>query len=145
MAAKKIRIHKLAKELGMTNQEVLDLCGVLGVIAKGPSSSLAEAYSDMVARRAYRDGLTRDEQPEMTRAEANRQKQERAQRAQMERPEDALRRKRVEQWMKWWEENEKVPTLRMTQGAMKAQLLYAKQFCPSCGVRPDPLSGACRC
>ena len=33
MAAKKIRIHELAKELGMTNQEVLDLCGVLGVAA----------------------------------------------------------------------------------------------------------------
>ena len=64
MAAKKIRIHELAKELGMTNQEVLDLCGVLGVAAKGPSSSLAEAYADMVTRRAQRDGLTRDEQPE---------------------------------------------------------------------------------
>ncbi len=64
MAAKKIRIHELAKELGMTNAEVLDLCGVLGVAAKGPSSSLAEAYADMVRRRAQRDGLTRDEQPE---------------------------------------------------------------------------------
>ena len=64
MAAKKIRIHELAKELGMTNAEVLDLCGVLGVAAKGPSSSLAEAYADMVTRRAQRDGLTRDEQPE---------------------------------------------------------------------------------
>ena len=52
MAAKKIRIHELAKELGMTNAEVLDLCGVLGVAAKGPSSSLAEAYADMVNRRA---------------------------------------------------------------------------------------------
>ena len=68
VAAKKIRIHELAKELGMTNQEVLDLCGVLGVAAKGPSSSLAEAYSDMVARRAERDGLTRDEQPEEPKA-----------------------------------------------------------------------------
>ena len=48
----------------MTNAEVLDLCGVLGVAAKGPSSSLAEAYADMVTRRAERDGLTRDEQPE---------------------------------------------------------------------------------
>ncbi|HYN34716.1 MAG TPA: translation initiation factor IF-2 [Ilumatobacteraceae bacterium] len=64
MAAKKIRIHELAKELGMTNAEVLDLCGVLGVAAKGPSSSLAEAYADMVTRRAERDGLKRDEQPE---------------------------------------------------------------------------------
>jgi len=64
VAAKKIRIHELAKELGMTNAEVLDLCDVLGVAAKGPSSSLAEAYADMVTRRAQRDGLTRDEQPE---------------------------------------------------------------------------------
>ncbi len=68
MAAKKIRIHELAKELGMTNAEVLDLCGVLGVAAKGPSSSLAEAYADMVTRRAQRDGLTRDEQPEEPKA-----------------------------------------------------------------------------
>jgi translation initiation factor IF-2 len=64
VAAKKIRIHELAKELGMTNAEVLDLCGVLGVAAKGPSSSLAEAYADMVTRRAERDGLRRDVQPE---------------------------------------------------------------------------------
>ncbi len=48
----------------MTNAEVIDLCAVLGVAAKGPSSSLAEAYADMVTRRAQRDGLTRDEQPE---------------------------------------------------------------------------------
>jgi len=64
MAAKKIRIHELAKELGMTNAEVLDLCNVLGVAAKGPSSSLAEAYAQMVTRRAERDGHTRDKQPE---------------------------------------------------------------------------------
>jgi translation initiation factor IF-2 len=62
--AKKVRIHELAKELGMTNTEVLDLCGALGVAAKGPSASLAEAYADMVRRRAQRDGLTRPEQPE---------------------------------------------------------------------------------
>jgi translation initiation factor IF-2 len=62
--AKKIRIHELAKELGMTNAEVLTLCGVLGVAAKGPSASLQEAYADMVRRRATRDGLIRDEQPE---------------------------------------------------------------------------------
>ncbi len=52
----------------MTNAEVLDLCGVLGVAAKGPSSSLAEAYADMVTRRAERDGLTREEQPEEPKA-----------------------------------------------------------------------------
>ena len=48
----------------MTNAEVMDLCGVLGVPVKSHSSSLNEAYADMVRRRAHRDGLTRDEQPE---------------------------------------------------------------------------------
>ncbi len=64
MPAKKIRVHELAKELGMTNNEVLDLAGAAGVAAKAPSSSLQEAYADMLRRRAEREGLTRDEQPE---------------------------------------------------------------------------------
>ena len=64
MPAKKIRVHELAKELGMTNKEVLDLAGAAGVAAKGPSSALQEAYADMLRRRAEREGLTRDEQPE---------------------------------------------------------------------------------
>src|SRR3954469_6214226 len=58
-----IRVHELAKELGMTNAEAVDLCQVLGVPVKSHSSSLNEAYSDMVRRRAIRDGLTRPEQP----------------------------------------------------------------------------------
>ncbi|MBA2497015.1 MAG: translation initiation factor IF-2 N-terminal domain-containing protein, partial [Acidimicrobiia bacterium] len=29
-----IRVHQLAKELGMTNQEVLDVCGALGIGVK---------------------------------------------------------------------------------------------------------------
>jgi translation initiation factor IF-2 len=62
--AKKIRIHELAKELGMTNGELLDLAKAASVAAKGPSSSLQEAYADMLRRRAEREGLTRDEQPE---------------------------------------------------------------------------------
>ena len=65
--AKKIRVHELAKELGMTNSEVLDLAGAAGVAAKAPSSSLQEAYADMLRRRAEREGLTRDEQPEEAR------------------------------------------------------------------------------
>src|SRR3954447_2406308 len=59
-----MRLHELAKELGMTNQEVVDLCGVLGVPVKSHSSSLNEAYADMVRRRAVRQGLTRTEQPD---------------------------------------------------------------------------------
>ena len=47
----------------MTNAEAVDLCQVLGVPVKSHSSSLNEAYSDMVRRRAIRDGLTRAEQP----------------------------------------------------------------------------------
>ena len=62
--AKNIRVHELAKELGMTNAETVDLCGKLGVPVKGHASSLNEAYADMVRRRAERDGLVRDEQPE---------------------------------------------------------------------------------
>ena len=64
MPAKKIRVHELAKELGMTNKEVLDLAGVAGVAAKAPSSSLQEAYADMLRRRAEREGLVREAQPE---------------------------------------------------------------------------------
>ncbi len=61
---KNIRVHELAKELGMTNAETVELCETLGVPVKGHSSSLNEAYSDMIRRRAERDGLTREVQPE---------------------------------------------------------------------------------
>ena len=59
-----MRVHELAKELGMTNTEVLDLCKVMGVEAKSQSSSIIEAQADRLRRRAERDGLTRPEQPE---------------------------------------------------------------------------------
>jgi translation initiation factor IF-2 len=62
--AKNIRVHELAKELGMTNAEAVDLAMKLGVPVKSHSSSLNEAYADMIRRRAERDGLTRPEQPE---------------------------------------------------------------------------------
>ena len=61
--AKNIRVHELAKELGMTDSEAMDLCGVLGVPVKSPSSAINVAYADMVRRRAERDGLTREEPP----------------------------------------------------------------------------------
>jgi translation initiation factor IF-2 len=62
--AKNMRVHELAKELGMTNTELLDLCKVMGVEAKSQSSSVIEAQADRLRRRAERDGLTRPEQPE---------------------------------------------------------------------------------
>ncbi|HCV35434.1 MAG TPA: hypothetical protein DF783_00780, partial [Acidimicrobiaceae bacterium] len=61
---KNIRIYELARELGMTNKEVLDLCNSLGVGAKSHSSGMVEAQADRVRRKAVREGLTRDEQPE---------------------------------------------------------------------------------
>jgi translation initiation factor IF-2 len=62
--AKNMRVHELAKELGMTNAETMDLAGALGVPVKSHSSSLNEAYADMIRRRAVREGLTREDQPE---------------------------------------------------------------------------------
>lgn len=70
---------------------------------------------------------------EATRFEVNRQrqKQERAKRAQMERPATEALRQKAE-----WRPRTETATLRR---------LPSLRLCPSCGVRPDPLSGACRC
>ena len=59
-----MRVHELAKELGLTNKEAVDLCLVMGIDVKSHSSSIIEAQADRVRRRAERDGLVRDEQPE---------------------------------------------------------------------------------
>ena len=67
--AKKIRVHELAKELGLTNKECLDLCLDLGIGVKTHSSSIIDAQADRVRRKAEREGLIRDQQPE-DRAEA---------------------------------------------------------------------------
>ena len=64
MPPKKIRVHELAKELGMTNAEMMTLCDQMGVGVKTHSSTLIEAQADRIRRRAERDGLTRAEQPE---------------------------------------------------------------------------------
>ena len=48
----------------MTNQEMLDLCGKLGVGVKTQSSTIIEQQADRVRARAERDGLKRDVQPE---------------------------------------------------------------------------------
>jgi len=62
--AKILRVHELAKELGMTNQETLDLCSKLGIGVKTQSSTIIEQQADRVRSRAERDGLKRDVQPE---------------------------------------------------------------------------------
>jgi translation initiation factor IF-2 len=59
----KIRVYELARELGLTNKECLDLCAKLGIGVKSHSSSVEEAQGDRVRRKAERDGLIRDVQP----------------------------------------------------------------------------------
>jgi translation initiation factor IF-2 len=59
-----IRVYELARELGLTNKECLDLCESLGIGVKSHSSSVVEAQADRVRRKAEREGLVRDQQPE---------------------------------------------------------------------------------
>ncbi len=62
--AKAKRVHEIAKELGMTNAEIIDLSGKLGIGVKGPSSTIIDAQADRIRIRAEREGLTRESQPE---------------------------------------------------------------------------------
>src|SRR5437588_9075820 len=58
------RVHELAKELGLTNKELLDLSEQLGIGVKSHSSSIQEAQADRVRRKADQLGIRRDVQPE---------------------------------------------------------------------------------
>ncbi|HTT59913.1 MAG TPA: translation initiation factor IF-2 [Acidimicrobiales bacterium] len=60
MAPKKIRVHELSKELGMTSKELLALAGKLGIGASSPSASIEDAQADRIRRRADADGLRRE-------------------------------------------------------------------------------------
>src|SRR5271167_1031932 len=62
--AKKIRVYELARELGLTNKEALDLCIALGIGVKSHSSSIEDAQADRVRRKADAEGLRRDVSPE---------------------------------------------------------------------------------
>ncbi len=53
----KVRVYELARELDITNKEVIALCASLGVDAKSHSSSLVEAQADRVRKKAESDGL----------------------------------------------------------------------------------------
>ncbi|HYA69185.1 MAG TPA: translation initiation factor IF-2 N-terminal domain-containing protein, partial [Acidimicrobiales bacterium] len=61
---KKIRVYELARELGLTNKEALDLCVALGIGVKSHSSSIEDAQADRVRRKADNEGLRRAVQPE---------------------------------------------------------------------------------
>ena len=58
--AKSVRVYELARQLGMTNAEVIELCGSLGVDVKSHSSGMVEAQADRVRRKAESGGLTRE-------------------------------------------------------------------------------------
>ena len=72
--AAKIRVYELARELGLTNKETLDLCIALGIGAKSHSSSIEDAQADRVRRKADREGLRREVQPEEEEAPAKAKK-----------------------------------------------------------------------
>ena len=59
-----MRVYELARELGLTNKEGLDLCLAMGIGVTSHSSSIEEAQADRVRRRAEREGLKRAHQPE---------------------------------------------------------------------------------
>ncbi|MFZ0665071.1 MAG: translation initiation factor IF-2 N-terminal domain-containing protein, partial [Acidimicrobiales bacterium] len=61
---KKIRVYELARELGLTNKEALDLCIALGIGVKSHSSSIEDAQADRVRRKADADGLRRPVAPD---------------------------------------------------------------------------------
>lgn len=55
--AKKVRVYELAKELGLSNKDALDLCISLGIGVKSHSSSVEDAQADRVRRKADREGM----------------------------------------------------------------------------------------
>ena len=59
MATAKIKVSELAKSLGMTNAEMLQLCQANNVAAKSPDSTLVEAFIPMLKRKAEAAGLVR--------------------------------------------------------------------------------------
>ena len=73
MATKKIRVYELARELGVENQVVLDLCERLKIGVKSHSSSIDDPSADRVRRMADAEGLRRDpvvDEPEPAKTEA---------------------------------------------------------------------------
>ena len=62
----KVRVYELARELDVTNKEVIALCDSLGIDAKSHSSSLVEAQADRVRRKAESEGIagTRSAKPQ---------------------------------------------------------------------------------
>ncbi|NNN07769.1 MAG: translation initiation factor IF-2 [Acidimicrobiaceae bacterium] len=64
MAQKKIRVHELSKELGLSSKELLALAQTLGIGASSPSASIEDAQADRIRRKADAEGLRREVAPE---------------------------------------------------------------------------------
>jgi len=64
LAGRRIRVYELARELGLSNKETLDMCSALGIGVKSHSSSIEEAQADRVRRKAELEGLNREFHPE---------------------------------------------------------------------------------
>ena len=80
MATKKIRIYELARELGISNEDVLELANELKIGVKSHSSSIEDPMADRVRRLADSKGMRREPveepepepaEPEITRAQEN--------------------------------------------------------------------------
>ena len=63
VATAKIKVSELAKSLGMTNAEMLELCKANSVPAKTPQSTLVDAYVPILKRKALAAGLVREVAP----------------------------------------------------------------------------------
>ncbi len=64
LAQKKIRVHELSKELGLSSKELLALAQTLGIGASSPSASIEDAQADRIRRKADNEGLRRAVAPE---------------------------------------------------------------------------------
>ena len=64
MATAKIKVSELAKKLGMSNAELVDLAKANMIDVKGPSSTLVPAFADIIERKAHAQGLVREVQPD---------------------------------------------------------------------------------
>ena len=72
--AKSVRVYELARQLGMANADVIELCGSLGVDVKSHSSGMVEAQADRVRRKAISEGLASEPKEEKTPAKKKKTK-----------------------------------------------------------------------
>ncbi len=55
----KVRVYELARELGISNKEVIELCNGLGIGVKSHSSSVVGPQADRVRRKAESQGMAK--------------------------------------------------------------------------------------